>query len=114
MQIIIIEKTVPIAELEKISKEYYAPMIKGVVDIEREIVAFGGEYHIDANQKLIELGYEQKNIWGFNIHLEKLREQWIEYISLINIRPAANNLDMEVQDPEIRARMKEIVNKKII
>lgn len=114
MQIIIVEETVPIAELEKISKEYYAPMIKGVVDIEREVVAFGGEYHIDANQRLIELGHEQKNIWGFNVHLEKPYDQWIEYTSLINIRPQANNFDMEVENPEIRSRMKEIVNMKIV
>lgn len=114
MQIIIVEKTVSLAELEEISKEYYAPMIKGVVDIEREVVAFGGEYHIDANQRLIEIGHEQKNIWGFNVILDRPRDQWIEYISLINIRPHANNFDMEVNDPEIRARMKEIVNKKII
>lgn len=114
MQIIIVEKTIPFTEIEEISKEYYAPMIKGVVDIEHEIIAFGGEYHIDANQKLIELGYEQKNIWGFNISLDKPREQWIEYTSLINIRPHADNFDMEVQNPEIRARMQEIINKKIV
>lgn len=114
MQIVIVEKTISLAKLEEISKEYYAPMIKGVVDIEHEIIAFGGEYHIDANQKLIEKGYEQKNIWGFNVHLKKPREQWIECISLINIRPNANNFDMEVQDPDIRARINELVNKKII
>lgn len=114
MRIVITENTIPFAEIEEISKEYYAPMIKGVVDIENEIVAFGGEYHIDANQKLIELGYEQKNIWGFNIHLEKPREEWMEYTSLINIRPHAENFDMEVQNPDIRARMKQIVDKKII
>lgn len=113
MRITIIEETILIAELEDIAKEYYAPMIKGVVDIERAIVAFGGEYHIDANQKLIEHGSEQKNIWGFNVHLDRPRDRWIEYISLINIRPHANNLDMEVQDPEIRAQMKAIVDKAI-
>ena len=28
-------------------------MVKGVVDIERSIVAFGGEYHMDANVLLL-------------------------------------------------------------
>lgn len=114
MNIVIVEKTISPAELGEVAKEFYAPMIKGVVDIEKEVVAFGGEYHIDANQKLIELGCEQKDIWGFNVYLDRPRNIWIEYISLINIRPAQGNTDMEVSDPDIRERMEKIVNSKIL
>ena len=88
-------------------------MIKGVVDIGKEIVAFGGEYHIDSNNILINNGSSQSDIWGFNILFDKPRESWIEYVSLINIRPHANNFDMEVQDAAIRDKMKKIVNSKI-
>ena len=116
MNIITVENTINIDELMELSKETYYPMIKGVVDIENEIIAFGGEYHMDANKVLLEKGYFQNNIWGFNVYLNKSddKESWIEYMSLINIRPLQNNLDMEIQNQEIRDKVKSIVNKKII
>lgn len=114
MKIVTVKEKIPIADLEDIAREFYHPMVKGVVDIEEEIAAFGGEYHIDANQKLIECNLKQKNIWGFNVHLDQARNVWIEYVSLINIRPDQNNFDMEVADPQIRAEMKRIIDSKII
>ncbi|MDO8518356.1 MAG: DUF5674 family protein [bacterium] len=114
MDIRIIENTIPVAELQEIAKEFYSPMLKGAVDVEKEIVAFGGEYHMDANNLLIEQGSEQKNIWGFNIYVDNPRDSWIEYTALINIRPVNKNPDMEIEDADLRARMKEIIESKII
>ena len=113
MDIKIIAENITIDELKKIAKVYYVSMIKGVVDIDKEIIAFGGEYHIDANNILLENGSDQSDLWGFNIVFDKSVESWIEYTSLINIRPLAKNFDMEVQDISIRNRMKEIINSKI-
>ena len=98
---------------EKIKRdELGKDMIKGVVDIEKEIIALGGEFHSDANSLLIEKeNSNQRNIWGFNISPNKPKEQWIEFVSLINIRPADNNLDMEIQDPKIKEKIKQIVDK---
>lgn len=110
----IVKDKISIEKLKDIAVTFYNTMIKGVVDIQREIVVFGGEYHMDANNLLIENGSEQKNIWGFNIHFDKPRHSWIEFTSLINIRPTAGNLDMEVQDKDIRAKIAEIVNSKIL
>ena len=115
MNIKIVEDNISVDELMELSKETYYPMIKGVVDIKNEVIAFGGEYHMDANNVLLEQGYSQNNIWGFNVYLNKNddRESWIEYMSLINIRPLQNNLDMEIQDQTIKDSIKNIVNKKI-
>jgi len=115
MNIKVIKDSVSIEELIDLSKETYHPMIKGVVDIENEVIAFGGEYHMDANKILLEEGCNQSNIWGFNVYLDKNndKENWIEYMSLINIRPLQNNLDMEIQDQKIRNRVKDIINKKL-
>ena len=114
MNIVVVEKTIPLEELKTVAQEFYKTMIKGVVDIEQEIVVFGGEYHIDANTKLIEHGSRQNDVWGFNVYLDKPREHWLEYISLINIRPQDKNYDMEVKDLKIRERMKKIIDSKII
>ena len=69
---------------------------------------------MDANIILLDNGSAQKHIWGFNVHLEKDKDDWIEYTSLINIRPTDNNFDMEVKDKDIRDKMKKIINSKII
>ena len=114
MNIVVIDDKISQDELKKIGKEFYTGMIKGVVDIEKEVIAFGGQYHIDANMILIENGSEQKDIWGFNVNFDEPRDSWIEYTSLINIRPAVGNRNMEVQNEDIKEKMKKIINSKII
>lgn len=113
MNIKVVEDQITVDELRQIAKEFYVSMIKGVVDIETGRIAFGGEYHMDTNTLLIDCGSKQSDIWGFNIELNRPRDSWIEYIALINIRPQDNNRDMEVQDPAIRAKMKQIIDSKI-
>lgn len=111
MYIKIIDKKITESELREIAKDFYGYMIKGVVDIEQEILAMGGEYHIDANMVLIKNGSKQQNIWGFNWYFDKTEERQIEYISLINIRPAQKNRSMEIQDESLRSAMKTIILK---
>jgi len=85
-------------------------MIKGVADIERGTIALGGEWHMDANQVLIEDGSNQENLWGFNIYLNKSRKEMLEYNSLINIKPRQGNRNMEIENEEIKKKILEIVN----
>lgn len=111
MLIKIIDKKISEDELREIAKEFYIDMIKGVVDVERGILAMGGEYHIDANIVLIENGSRQQNIWGFNWYFDRAGDERVEYVSLINIRPAQGNRAMEVQDAPLRDIMKTIILK---
>ena len=111
MDIKIINKKITESELREIAKDFYGEMVKGVVDIEREILVMGGEYHMDANTVLIENESKQQNIWGFNWYFNKKGDERIEYVSLINIRPAQGNRTMEVQDESLRDKMKLIILK---
>ena len=115
MKIKIVSDQISTEEIRELAQEFYVNMIKGVVDIEKEVIALGGEYHMDANVFLLEKGSKQENVWGFNIHLHKQKdsEEWIEYTSLINIRPNQGNRSMEIQDEDIRQKIKEILNKLI-
>ncbi len=114
MDIRIITKPISRDELREIAQEFYGEMLKGVVDVKKEIIAVGGEYHMDSNLLLIENGSNQPDIWGINIHLDKDKENWLEYRSLINIRPAQGNRAMELANETIRAKIKEIVNRLIL
>lgn len=111
MNIKIVNDKITETELREIAKVFYVEMIKGVVDIEREIIVMGGEYHMDANTVLTDNGSKQQNIWGFNWYFDKTGDERIEYVSLINIRPAQGNKIMEVQDVNLRDKMKAIILK---
>ena len=76
--------------------------MKYVVDVERGVLGLGGEMHADAEQLLLEDGSRQADLWGANYYPGRGREGCIEYTSLINIRPAAGNRSMEIQDPVVR------------
>lgn len=82
--------------------------IKLAVDIQRGILAGGGELHADCEQVLLEDGSEQANIWGADWNP---RKQTVGYESLINIRPRAGNRSMEIQDPAIREQVTHIVQR---
>lgn len=79
--------------------------IKLAVDIERGIVAGGGELHADCEQFLLAEGSQQANIWGADWYPSN---QTVGYESLINIRPSANNRSMEIQSPELRVQINQI------
>ena len=74
-------------------------MVKYVVDVERGLIAIGGEMHVDGEQLLLESGSRQADLWGANYYPGRGTEGCIEYTSLINIRPSAGNRAMELLDP---------------
>ncbi|MEM8638665.1 MAG: DUF5674 family protein [Cyanobacteria bacterium P01_G01_bin.54] len=80
--------------------------IKLAVDVQREILAGGGELHADCEQVLLNNGSEQANIWGADWYP---LNQTVGYESLINIRPSANNRSMEIQNLAVREMIEQIV-----
>ncbi len=110
----IIKQPIKRSELKKIAEERYGDLVKAVVDIKKEIMAIGGELHSDEEAVLLEEGSEQNHLWGINIYPDLERDNWIEFDSIINIRPAYGNNSRFVEDEKIREKIKEIVNKLII
>jgi hypothetical protein len=91
----------------------FPDMVKFVVDVDRRIVALGGQLHADAEAVLLERGCVQASLWGGNYHPGLGEGECIEYESLINIRPAVGNMGLEVQDPRIREKIRQIVFERI-
>ena len=110
MIIKIIKKKITKDELGKIAQEGFGEMVKVVVDVKREVLAIGGELHADEEIALVKDGSESKNLWGANIYLNKPKEKRVEFSALINIRPAQNNRSMEIQNPKIKEKAKEIID----
>lgn len=85
--------------------ETFGSYIKLAVDVEREIVAGGGELHADCEQALLEDGSRQDNIWGADWDPAGL----VRFESLINIRPRQGNRSLMLQSPELRDQVERIV-----
>lgn len=95
-------------ELEKLFDNSFSTVLKFVVDIEREILSAGCEYYIDCVQELIANGSNMGNVWGANLYRKDLS---IDFVSLINIRPAENNRSMEILDENIKQKVENIAKK---
>lgn len=113
MEIEIIRDKISLDHVHQLALATFGDMVKVVVDIERGIMAAGGQMHYDCEQKLLADGSYQKNLWGVNINFEDSGIR-IEYTSLINIRPRVGNRSQEVQSPELRSRIEKIINQLVV
>lgn len=82
--------------------------VKLAVDVERNILAGGGEYHADCEEVLLEDGSRQENVWGADWYPDSKR---LEFGALINIRPNQSNRGMEMEDPKLREKIEIIVRR---
>lgn len=105
--LLIITKKATKNELKKIAEDFDG-YVKLVVDVKKEVLTGGGERHVDGEQKLLELGSRQKDLWGGGLDLETKE---IDYNSIINLRPSADNPSRDILSTEVRKKFDEIVKK---
>ena len=113
MEIHILRKPISLAKVKAMAEEQFGGMLKATVDVEREVLAIGGELHSDEEAMLLEDDSRQEHLWGINIYPDKSGEDRIEFDSMINVRPSQNNRSRSVEDAEIRARILRIVSEMI-
>jgi hypothetical protein len=91
-------------------------MMKIVVDVEKGVVGADAEMHADLEKVLLENGSRQEDLWGANLYPLRKRTDmdFLEFMALINIRPACGNRSMEITDQKIRDRIREIVDLQLI
>lgn len=111
----IIKNPITRIELEKFAKERFGDLAKAVVDIEQKIIAVGGELHADMETLLMEKENSlRKDTWGINLYPENFGEDFVEFDSMINLKPALGNRTRNVENNETREKIKAIVNNLVI
>ena len=110
MPITVIEKKIDKSELVELAKERYGDLVKVVVDIKKVIMVAGAELHSDEEALLLEQGSHQADLWGINLYPDKTGEEFIEFDSMINVRPSQGNRSRDVVDPQVRQKITEIIN----
>ena len=93
--------------------ELFGNMVKAVVDVEKELLAVDAELHSDLEALLLENGSRQKNLWGINFYPEMKGDDFVEFDSMINMRPSQGNRSRYVDNPEMRKKIMEIVAKRV-
>jgi hypothetical protein len=106
--ILIIRKLATKEQIAQMSEQFGSKFIKLAVDVNRKILAGGGELHSDCEQVLLEDGSQQVDVWGADWHLDT---KTITFESLINIRPRQQNFGLEVQDSALRDKIEKIARK---
>ena len=86
-------------------------MVKAVVDVEREIIGLDAEMHADIERALLERGSSQDALWGINLWFDETGDDFIEFDSMINVRPRQNNRSRDVEDEKTREKIKQVVKK---
>lgn len=86
-------------------------MVKAVVDVEREIIGLDAEMHADIERALLERGSSQDALWGINLWFDETGDNFIEFDSMINVRPRQNNRSRDVEDEKTREKIKQVVKK---
>ncbi len=107
----IVRERISRKELEKMSEKMFGGLVKAVVDIENEIMIVDAPLHTDQELVLLEGGSQQANLWGINLHPKISDDNWIEFDSMINLRPSWGNASRGVDDPKIQEVIKKIVNR---
>jgi hypothetical protein len=107
-EIVLLTERIEPEALARLVRDGFGDMVKFVADVERGVVAAGGDLHADAEELLLGRGSIQKDLWGANYYPGRPREECVEFTSLINIRPSRGNPGMEITDSSIRSRVREL------
>lgn len=110
MEIKIIKNPITRFELKKIAKEGFGDMVKVAVDIEHGIMAIGGELHRDEEMALMEKEKsKQEFVWGVNLYPEKEGDGFLEFDSMINLKPVYGNRTRGVDNEEAKNKIIKVV-----
>jgi hypothetical protein len=97
------------SDLASLARSGFGDVVKAVVDVDRSIMAVGGQLHSDEEALLLADGSRQSALWGINLYPNENSDEWIEFDSMINVRPGQGNRGRDVSDPVIRSEIRRVV-----
>lgn len=109
-----IDDTISIEDLKAMSERMYGSLVKAAVDLERNILVVDMDMHADGEAFLLDGGSKQENLWGINLHPDEYgTDEFVEFDSMINIRPRQQNPSRDVLDNLVREKIIKIVSEKV-
>jgi hypothetical protein len=100
---------ISLAELRRLAAARFGDMVKAVVDLERQVMIVDADLHADQEAQLLAEGSRQEDVWGINLYPDLPESDWLEFDSMINLRPSFGNRSRGVDDPATRERVANLV-----
>lgn len=110
----ILGKPVSKDELKRIATESFGDLVKAVVDVRLGLVSIDAELHSDLEALLLENGSQQNDLWGINFYPFLEGDDFVEFDSMINMRPSQRNMSRGVDDKAIREEIVRIVGRWVV
>lgn len=109
---LLVEDQITLKDLANMAQKSFGDLVKAVVDIEKEIMVVDASLHADEEKELLLKGSRQENLWGINLYPKLYEsEDFIEFDSMINVRPNQHNLSRSVDDKRIQSKIRDIVSR---
>ena len=107
--------SITVGELSDLAKRMYGDLVKAVIDIEKDLLVIDAEMHVDEEEFLLKNGSLQTDLWGINLYPAKFgTDGFIEFDSMINIRPSQHNRSRTVENQDIQNKIRELVVTKVV
>ncbi|HKV99061.1 MAG TPA: DUF5674 family protein [Vicinamibacterales bacterium] len=100
-----------IDELRALAQGRFGDMVKGVVDLRRGVLLLDADMHADQQAALLSEGSAQKDLWGINLYPDVAGTDWLEFDSMINLRPSCGNRSRGVDDAGTRAAIAALIDR---
>lgn len=102
----------PIAldELHGLVPGRFRDFVKGVVDLRRGVLLIDADMHADQEAALLAEGSDQRDLWGINLYPQVDGPDWLEFDSMINLRPSFGNRSRGVDDASLRDAIRTLVD----
>jgi hypothetical protein len=105
----LITDQITLSELESMAESRFGDFVKAVVDVDKQIMVVDADLHADQEAMLLQQGSQQQNLWGVNLYPGLPKTDWIEFDSMINLRPSQNNQSRGVEDETIQKQIVEVI-----
>lgn len=103
------QEPISLDELCRLAAERFGDLVKAVIDLERRIMIVDADLHADQEAELLAGGSRQQDLWGINFYPDLPASDWLEFDSMINLRPSLGNRSRGVEDPATRERIAALV-----
>lgn len=110
----LIDRPISLNEIKLMTQRMHGGLVKGVIDITKEIMVLDADLHADEEKYLLELGSKQDDLWGINLYPDLTNKDFIEFDSMINVRPRLNNFTRGITNKELQVKIVSIVNKLVL
>ena len=114
MRLVDRDNPITLDELKVMAGAMFGDLVKAVVDVRQGTMSVDAELHSDEETFLLERGSDQEDLWGINLYPGLQGSDFVEFDSMINLRPSRGNRTRGVEDPAIRQRILAIIRSLVI